>query len=73
MKSYAIHDKYEFFAEMSEAYFWKNDYYPFVKSDLKRFDPRVKQMIEEAWGVGKKIQKQVKKAPRFRKVKLVRK
>ena len=46
IKSYAIHDKFEYFAEMSEAYFWKNDYYPFDKADLRSYDPEAKAVIE---------------------------
>jgi hypothetical protein len=29
----------EFFAEMTEAYFWKNDMFPFDRNELKSYDP----------------------------------
>ena len=33
-EAYALTDEFEYFAEITEANFWTNDYYPFVKSDL---------------------------------------
>ena len=34
-KHYACNNVCEFFAEMTEAYFWKNDYFPFNREDLE--------------------------------------
>jgi len=50
-RAYALNNVAEYFAELSEAYFGKNDYYPFVRSDLAAFDPVGFQMIEELWRV----------------------
>ena len=36
---------------MTEAYFGTNDFYPFVKAELKECDPRMYQLLEEVWGV----------------------
>jgi hypothetical protein len=38
---YAITNKMEYFAENSEAYFGTNDFYPFVRAELKEHDPNV--------------------------------
>jgi hypothetical protein len=35
----ALASEFEFFAEMTEAYFGQNDFYPFNREDLKSFDP----------------------------------
>jgi hypothetical protein len=40
----------EYFAELSEAYFGKNDFYPFVRGELKVHDPVGYRLMEEAWG-----------------------
>ena len=44
----------EYFAESCEAYFGTNDFYPFVRAELQRHDPVMYELIERAWGVGKK-------------------
>lgn len=48
-KAYAMNNKTEYFAELTEAYFGKNDYYPFNKTDLKEFDPIGYELMESAW------------------------
>lgn len=48
-KAYAMNNKTEYFAELTEAYFGKNDYYPFNKTDLKKFDPTGYELMQEAW------------------------
>lgn len=49
-KSYALTNKFEYFAESTEAYFGKNDFYPFVREDLKKFDPDTYKLMREIWG-----------------------
>ena len=39
----------EFFAELSEAYFGQNDFFPFTREQLRAFDPESFKVIEEAW------------------------
>jgi hypothetical protein len=48
-KAYAMNNKTEYFAELTEAYFGKNDYYPFNKTDLKEFDPEGYKLMQSAW------------------------
>ena len=38
-KAYAATNPMEYFAEASEAYFGTNDFFPFVRIELKRHDP----------------------------------
>lgn len=48
-KAYAITNQYEYFSEITEAYFGKNDYYPFNKEDLKNYDPIGYKTVEIIW------------------------
>jgi hypothetical protein len=48
-RAYAMTDHEEFFAELSEAYFGANDFFPFTRTDLERFDPESFQVIAQAW------------------------
>jgi len=48
-KAYAATNVQEYFAELSEAYFGKNDFYPFTRDELARHDPVGHRMIERAW------------------------
>jgi len=50
-KHYALTNQHEYFAETCEAYFGKNDFYPFVKSELKSFDPEGYALVERAWKI----------------------
>lgn len=40
----------EYFAEGTEAYFYRNDFYPFVRAELKEHDPVLHDLLEEIWG-----------------------
>lgn len=48
-KCYAITNPQEYFAELTECYFGENDYYPFVRAELKIHDPRGYEMIRKMW------------------------
>lgn len=48
-KAYAMNNKTEYFAELTEAYFGKNDYYPYNKKDLAEFDPEGYKLMQLAW------------------------
>ncbi|MEX2214655.1 MAG: hypothetical protein WD768_11035 [Phycisphaeraceae bacterium] len=50
IKHYAMDNHKEYFAEMVEAYFWCNDYYPFVYGELKEFDPQGFKVMEDIFG-----------------------
>jgi hypothetical protein len=45
---------HEYFAELTEAYFGKNDTYPFNREDLKKHDPEGFMFLRKSWGVPKK-------------------
>lgn len=49
-KHYALTNQKEFFAEMSEAYFGLNDFYPFHRAELKRDEPELFKLLQEIWG-----------------------
>jgi hypothetical protein len=49
-KAYALTNAHEYYAELSEAYFGKNDYYPFTRTELEKHDPVGYQLMEETWG-----------------------
>lgn len=48
-KAYGMNNEKEYFAELSEAYFGANDFYPFVKPELKEHDPQGFAAIESLW------------------------
>jgi hypothetical protein len=50
-RAYALNNEKEFFAELSEAYFGRNDFFPFVREDLKAYDPSGYSTIKNAWKV----------------------
>ena len=47
---YALTNHKEFFAEMSEAYFGANDFFPFNRAELKRDEPEIFALLAEIWG-----------------------
>jgi len=49
-RAYATTNAKEYFAELSEAYFGKNDFFPFNRDDLERHDPAGFRLMEQAWG-----------------------
>ena len=40
----------ETFAEMSEAYFGMNDFFPFNRAELKREEPALHGLLRDIWG-----------------------
>jgi len=50
-RAYALNNDQEYFAESSEAFFGTNDFYPFVKSELKQHDPDMYHLLEKLWQV----------------------
>jgi dipeptidyl-peptidase-4 len=50
VRHYALTDHKEYFAEGTEAYFYRNDFYPFVRAELKEHDPTLHDLLEEIWG-----------------------
>ena len=47
---YGLNNPKEFFAEMTEAYFGSNDFYPFVTGELKQAEPEIFALMAEIWG-----------------------
>ena len=52
-RHYALTDHKEYFAEATEAFFGTNDFYPFVRAELKQHDPKLYEVLEEVWGKSK--------------------
>lgn len=50
-RHYALTDPKEYFAEMTEAYFGTNDFYPFVRAELEKVDPGTCALLGRIWGV----------------------
>ena len=56
-RAYALNNDQEYFAETAEAYFGTNDFYPFVRSELKEHDPRMFELHEQLWSNKPKVSK----------------
>jgi len=50
-RHYAMTNAKEYFAESTEAFFGTNDFYPFVRAELKEYDPEMYALQCEVWGV----------------------
>ena len=50
-KHYGSNNRAEYFAESSEAYFGANDFYPFVRAELKEYDPDMYYLLQNLWAV----------------------
>ncbi|MDA1272470.1 MAG: metallopeptidase [Verrucomicrobia bacterium] len=50
VKHYGLSNHKEYFAEGTEAYFYRNDFYPFVRAELKVHDPTLHDVLEKIWG-----------------------
>lgn len=51
VKAYAATNSHEYFAELSEAYFAVNDFFPYTRGQLAKHDPRGLAMIERVWNL----------------------
>ncbi|MFO0910459.1 MAG: hypothetical protein U0794_19295 [Isosphaeraceae bacterium] len=49
-RHYATTNPMEYFAEATEAFFGANDFYPFVRAELKKHDPAVDVLLKKLWG-----------------------
>ncbi|MEX0939530.1 MAG: hypothetical protein WDZ59_16825 [Pirellulales bacterium] len=50
VRHYATTNHKEYFAEATEAYFYRNDFYPFVRAELQRHDSQMHDLLVEIWG-----------------------
>jgi len=51
-RHYALNNDQEYFAEATEAYFATNDFYPFVRAELKEHDPTGFAVVKDLWENG---------------------
>ncbi len=52
-QAYALTNVDEYFAELTEAYFGRNDFFPFNRTDLERYDPLGYEALRSIWNAGK--------------------
>jgi hypothetical protein len=50
VRHYGMNNQKEYFAEGTEAWFYRNDFYPFVRAELKEHDPAFYSVLEKVWG-----------------------
>ncbi|UCD53340.1 MAG: hypothetical protein JSW27_11960 [Phycisphaerales bacterium] len=50
VRHYGLNDPMEYFAEGTEAYFYRNDFYSFCSAELKEHDPVLHDLLVEIWG-----------------------
>ncbi len=50
VRHYGMNNAKEYFAESTEAWFGVNDFYPFVRAELKQFDPEMHALMQKIWG-----------------------
>lgn len=48
-RAYALNNDQEYFAELTEAFFSVNDFYPFVRAEVKQHDPEMYQVLQKVW------------------------
>jgi hypothetical protein len=49
VRHYAMENAQEYFAELTESYFARNDYFPFIRVELQQFDPTGYEMCRKLW------------------------
>ena len=49
VRHYGLTDHKEYFAEGTEAFFYRNDFYPFVRAELQRHDPELYEVLKRIW------------------------
>jgi len=49
VRHYALTDEKEFFAEMTEAYFGTNDFFPFNRAELQESEPEIYRLLVDIW------------------------
>jgi hypothetical protein len=48
-RAYAMKDPMEYFAENTEAFFTRNDFFPFAREELKQTDPAMFALLAKLW------------------------
>lgn len=49
-RAYALVNPQEYFAETTEAFFAKNDFFPYNREELKQHDPEMFALLAKLWG-----------------------
>lgn len=49
VRHYGLANHKEYFAEGTEAFFYRNDFYPFVRAELKEHDPALENLLMKIW------------------------
>jgi dipeptidyl-peptidase-4 len=49
VRHYGLTNHKEYFAEGTEAFFYRNDFYPFVRAELEVHDPTLLKLLTEIW------------------------
>jgi dipeptidyl-peptidase-4 len=50
VRHYGLSNHKEYFAEGTEAYFYRNDFFPFVRAELKQHDRALHDLLGRLWG-----------------------
>ena len=53
-RAYAATNEREYFAETSEAFFGRNDFFPFTRDELEKHDPEMAHLLAKVWGADEK-------------------
>jgi len=48
-RAYAMTNPMEYFAETSEAFFSRNDFFPFTREELHQHDPEMEMLLKRLW------------------------
>ena len=48
-RAYAMTNPQEYFAETTEAFFATNDFFPFIREELKQHDPEIFKLLSSLW------------------------
>ncbi len=48
-RAYALNNPQEYFAELTEAWFGTNDFYPFVRAEVVEHDPEMAKLLRKLW------------------------
>lgn len=50
-RAYAMTNEKEYFAEDTEAFFGRNDFFPFTRDQLRKHDPEMFRVLQKVWQV----------------------
>jgi len=50
VRAYAANNPQEYFAELTEAWFGANDFYPFIRAEVVEHDPEGAKLLKKLWG-----------------------